>query len=107
MVRRMVILGLFLACFAACRNQPPQVNAETGLVSELPAPAYHRPDGWWRANHGALVDGPWELKPWAKPSFQWRECLLCHDFQGSCQACHRYLGMPGLDPPRLNPDLEM
>ena len=106
-MRGLVILGLLLVLLPACQNDPPRVDRRTGLRNDLPAPGYHQPSGWWRANHGALVDGPWERRLWAQPTFQWQECALCHRLENSCQACHSYLGRSEWKAPKDPGEMEM
>ena len=100
-------IALLLTLAAGCQSEPPRISRDSGLVNELPAPAYHSPEGWWRANHGALVKGPWSQRPWTKPGFQWQECAFCHQVEHSCDACHRYLGRDGLTQDLTPPGAEM
>lgn len=95
-MRSLLVIIILAVLLPGCQSEPPRAGAGRGMLSELPAPGYHAPAVWWRANHGTMVDGPWDLRPGSKPTFQWQECALCHDLRQSCQACHRYLGLSGL-----------
>lgn len=88
---------LFLAALvlaAACGGPRERADApEDGsdlrpLAKGLEEPAYHKPVGPWRAEHGSLIDMTGRA---SGAGFEIGECLLCHRIKG-CNDCHAYTG---------------
>ena len=57
------------------------------LDPSVPVPEYHNPLTWWQTNHMDVL---------ARGDLNETDCRYCHVPQSSCNNCHAYVGVKGI-----------